>query len=115
MFSNSFGDERFQEHNATLVSSVGSRCCWFDNYVGAFFFLMYACRIGGDVTIGHGCVLHPKCSIHAEAGGSIDVGSNNIFEELCEIRFVPMQRCCKGVMPSSTTMPAELLAAKKFA
>jgi len=34
----------------------------------------------GDITIGSGCVLHPKCTINAEAG-PILIGKNNVFEE----------------------------------
>ena len=48
----------------------------------------YNCRIEGDVHIGHGCVIHPTCWIIAESGGSIRIGTNNIFEEKCVIRYL---------------------------
>ncbi len=48
--------------------------------------LLFYNRISGEVKIGNGCVLHPTCSIQAEAGGSVTIGSNNIIEELVVIR-----------------------------
>eukprot|EP01102_Stenamoeba_stenopodia_P018098 TRINITY_DN6595_c0_g1_i1.p1 TRINITY_DN6595_c0_g1~~TRINITY_DN6595_c0_g1_i1.p1 ORF type:complete len:198 (-),score=42.35 TRINITY_DN6595_c0_g1_i1:16-552(-) len=41
-------------------------------------------NISGDVTIGKGCVIHPKCMILAEAG-PITLGDDNIIEEQCII------------------------------
>eukprot|EP00026_Physarum_polycephalum_P015094 Phypoly_transcript_15704.p1 GENE.Phypoly_transcript_15704~~Phypoly_transcript_15704.p1 ORF type:complete len:233 (+),score=49.95 Phypoly_transcript_15704:87-701(+) len=38
----------------------------------------------GSVSVGEGCILHPKCNILAE-GGPIVIGENNIVEELVTI------------------------------
>jgi carbonic anhydrase/acetyltransferase-like protein (isoleucine patch superfamily) len=47
---------------------------------------MALCSIEGDVTIGHGAVLHPGCVISAQPGASIVIGPCTVIEELSVVR-----------------------------
>eukprot|EP00960_Hanusia_phi_P011230 328637-Hanusia_phi.AAC.1 len=55
------------------------------------------CRIEGDVQIGHGTFLHPRCELIASSGSSITVGDNTIIEELVSVRC--------GRLPDSSSLP----------
>ncbi|GAA5943833.1 hypothetical protein JCM3775_000203 [Rhodotorula graminis] len=48
--------------------------------VGSRTVVVADCDLRGDITIGSGTVLHPRCTILA-VGGPIILGSNNIVEE----------------------------------
>ncbi|EKX34946.1 hypothetical protein GUITHDRAFT_146854 [Guillardia theta CCMP2712] len=47
---------------------------------------MLRCRIEGNVIIGHGTFLHPRCELLASTGATIVVGEHTIIEERVRVR-----------------------------
>eukprot|EP00802_Teleaulax_amphioxeia_P023540 Tamp_24134.p1 GENE.Tamp_24134~~Tamp_24134.p1 ORF type:complete len:136 (+),score=15.95 Tamp_24134:180-587(+) len=43
-------------------------------------------RIEGEVQVGHGAILHPRCTVFAAPGAAVVIGAKTIIEELVEIR-----------------------------
>lgn len=41
----------------------------------------------GAITLGQGCIVHPKATISAPNGGSVVIGDNCSFEELSVVRY----------------------------
>ncbi|TPX60951.1 hypothetical protein PhCBS80983_g01470 [Powellomyces hirtus] len=49
----------------------------------------------GNITLGKGNIIHPKCTIICEGGGPIVIGNGNVFEE--NVRVVNKSKPCLSV------------------
>jgi carbonic anhydrase/acetyltransferase-like protein (isoleucine patch superfamily) len=52
----------------------------------------YAYRIEGEVQVGQGTILHPRCSVSAAQGAAVVIGAKTIIEDCVEIT------CTRGTM-----------------